>query len=416
MTIARSIARSVAKPVAKKVTGGSSGGGALDIRASVGTSTSPTSTGTKAVTGVGFTPKLNLALTVESSSTGSDCVFGLGACTGPSAMANIAVASQNGQTTSNARRKHSAAASISSINPSGATTIEAALSSFDADGLTRNWSAAQAGTRLLNEIFLGGADLEVSLVQGIMNATNAAQSIAHGLTEAPTGGIGFFAANSAAPANTASTLKLGIGAFAGTSQFGASIYSNSGVTTTEARRLLSTSHLMADLTTSVQRSIALSSVDSTNVNLSFPNTSVATQYYFWLLLFRGAKCQVGTFDCNGSTSPLTIATTGITPKLFLPVMVPGGVDFAGTANGNLALTIGASDGTNNVSCGITDIDNATTTNARRFQSSTKLIEHWVDGIKYFEATAAFSGESVVLTPTTNNNSLFGQGGYLILGS
>ncbi len=56
MTVARTAASVVAKTVGSVV--GSRGGGAtasLDIKARVGTSTSPTTTGTRAVTGVGFT-------------------------------------------------------------------------------------------------------------------------------------------------------------------------------------------------------------------------------------------------------------------------------------------------------------------------------------------------------------------------
>lgn len=194
--------------------------------------------------------------------------------------------------------------------------------------------------------------------------------------------------------------------------------SSNGVTTTTTRRLLSTSHVLNGNfdPSGPLRALAVGSVDATDVNATYPITTSAFAPYFFMLAIRGAKCQVGTFDCNGSTSPLTITTTGITPKLFLPVFVPNAVDNPGTVLDSLLLTIGASDGANNVSCGISDQTGVTTTNARRWQSSNKLAEYWVDGTKYFEGTAGFSGESVVITPTTNTSSLFGQGGYLVIGS
>jgi hypothetical protein len=161
--------------------------------------------------------------------------------------------------------------------------------------------------------------------------------------------------------------------------------------------------------------MAVDSVDATNVNVTYPVTGDATQRYFFMLAIRGAKCQVGTFDCNGSTSPLTIATAGITPKLFLPVFLSQGVDNLGAVLNDINLTIGASDGTNNVSCGITDANGVTTTNARRYQSSTSLVEFNTAGTKTFEGTAAFSGESVVVTPTTALTN-FGQAGYMVIGS
>jgi hypothetical protein len=163
------------------------------------------------------------------------------------------------------------------------------------------------------------------------------------------------------------------------------------------------------------RAMSISSVDATNVNVTYPITAVAHQIRFILLAIRGAKCQVGTFDCNGSTSPLTIATAGITPKLFLPVFLSQGVDNLGAVLNDINLTIGASDGTNNVSCGITDANGVTTTNARRYQSSTSLVEFNTAGTKTFEGTAAFSGESVVVTPTTALTN-FGQAGYMVIGS
>lgn len=166
----------------------------------------------------------------------------------------------------------------------------------------------------------------------------------------------------------------------------------------------------------MDRAMAVSSVDATNINCTYPITTVSPQIFFWLLAIRGARCQVGTFNCAGSLSPLTINTPGITPRLFLPVFLPGGVDNVNTVQNGLELTIGASDGTRNVSCGITDQNGVTTTNARRFQNSSAIQEFNNAGTSVFSATAAFSGESVVLTPTVNTSSAFGQGGFLVVGS
>lgn len=400
-----------------RVTGSRGGGGSatLDILAKVGTSTNPTSIGTKAVTGVGFTPKAVLPFGCWNVSDGvvDELVLSLGAARTTSSRAAVSVSARSLITTSATHRLHTATKAISHVY-NGATNYDADFSAFGADGFTLDWSTVGTA-RILNHICLGGADLEVAIVQGQMNATNTAQAVAHGMTGAPTGGLGFFAVNSTAPANISTILKLGVGAFAGSSQWGASIYSNTGVTTTATRRLLSTSHLMADLTTAVQRSIAISSVDSTNVNFTFPDTTAATQYYFWLMLVRGAKCAVGTFNANGSTSAINLATTGLTPKLFLPVFIPNGVSSAGSVSNGLVFGLGASDGTNNVSCGISDQDGQTTTNARRFQSSSALCEYNAAGTKSFEATAAFSGQSVVVTPTTAAAN-FGQAAFLVIGN
>ncbi len=110
---------------------------------------------------------------------------------------------------------------------------------------------------------------------------------------------------------------MSIGAWAGSTQFSASIFSQGSLTTTSTRRLLASTACLSITTTSVARSMAVATVDATNVNVTYPVTADASQFRFFMLAIRGAKCQVGTFNCNGSTSPLTINTTGITPKLFL---------------------------------------------------------------------------------------------------
>ncbi len=395
---------------------------ALDIRASVGTSTSPTSTGTKAVTGVGFQPKVVMPFSPAfpvGTSTGASTAFGFGCGINSSSRASIGVNSRNAVTTSSTYRQHTNSKIFTMPNDATASTIfEADLSAIGPDGFTLNWSIVLATERILNHICLGGADLEVSLTQHQMNATNAPQSFAHGLSGAPTGVMFFTVFSPTAPPATSTFLTPSIGLFAGANQFCATLHSSHGLTTTFTRRILTSTSVINDVTGAgiVARSMAVSSVDGTNVNCTYPVTSGTGQAYFWMLAIRGAKCQTGTFDCNGSTSPLTINTPGITPKLFLPVFVPTGVDSINTVLNELFLTIGASDGVNNVSCGITDANAQTTTNARRSQSSTSLSEYATDGTIRSVMTAGFSGESVVLTPTTMVNNAFGQGAYLVVGA
>ncbi len=411
LVVPRQVARQIIKPIARQLIP-SLGKKSLDIRAKVGTSTSPTSTGTKAVTGVGFQPKVVLPFNNWDTTyrTTTEASLFLGAATA-SASASIAVWSETAKTTSVTGRRHVGNKPVTQVFAS-TVSLEAALSSLDADGFTLNWNPVLGSAFPLNHIALGGADLEVSLVQCQMHGTNAAQSFAHGLSGAPTGVLFFMVGITSASAATQTFLRTSIGAWAGANQFGAAIHSANGVTTTETRRILSTSACVLDAGTSVFRSLAVSSVDATNVNVTYTGNTARSQ--FWMLCIRGAKCQVGTFQFT-DVNPKTITTTGITPKLFLPVMIEKGVASVGVVQNDLGMTIGASDGTNNVSCGITDQTGVTTTNARRYQSSNSIVQYGYDGNKYFEATAAFSGESVVITPTTRLYD-FGQSGYLILGS
>jgi hypothetical protein len=260
--------------------------------------------------------------------------------------------------------------------------------------------------------------LEVSLTQHQMNSTNDPQSFAHGLSGAPTGlmffGVGL--QSGFGPPRTVFDSIFSLGMWSANGKFAAGSYSANNLSTTISRRVLSTDVVFLRSESAINRSFTVQSTDAINVNVEYVTTLSSLDFYFFMLAIRGAKCQVGTFDCNGSLDPLTIATPGITPKLFLPVFVSKCVDFLGSVQADAMLTIGASDGTNNVSCGITDQNGVTTTNARRFQSSTTLCEYNTAGTKVFESASTFSGESVILDPTTNSSNNFGQGGYLILGS
>lgn len=385
-----------------------------DILAKVGTSTSPTSTGTKAVTGVGFQPKAVIPFGFGGTVEGPlvHISHHLGAATA-SSSGGIAAASVSGVTTSATHRRHSATSFITSCY-NGTTAAEAALQSLDAGGFTANWSAVTGTALILNHICLGGADLEVSLTQHQMNGTGAAQSFAHGLSGAPTGLLFFAVGLPDAMPTTQPTAFAQIGAWSSSGQFGARISSFNGLTTSQTRRILSNSNVLCGGTTTSLHNMAVSSVDVTNVTVAYSGTFANIR--FFMLAIRGAKCQTGTFYFNFSTSPVTIATPGISPRLFLPVFVPLGVQNLNVVLDDANIAIGACDGTNTISCGLTDRNAQTTTNARRFQSSTSFQEYNTIGTMITESTAVFSGQSVVITPTTVNASSYGQAAYLVIGA
>lgn len=395
---------------------------ALDIRASVGTSTSPTSTGTKAVTGVGFQPKVVMPFATLPITTGSlsAAPIGFGAGLSSSNRASIGVNSRDAVTTSSAYRSHSASKIVCvPDNSSSAIFMDADLSSIDSDGFTLNWSTVAAASRILNHICLGGSDLEVSLTQHQMNGTNAPQSFAHGLSGVPTGIISFSIGIDNTPPATVPTMAYHLGLWANGQQYLTSILAMNGFLTTQTKRTLVNGRcLTAGLGSdgSYVRSLSIDSVDTSNVNCTYQDTADAGQRLFWMLAIRGAKCQAGTFHCNGSLSPLGISCMGITPKLFFGLATPECVDNINTVRDSINLSLWASDGTNHVSCGITDVNGVTTTNARRSQSSNSLSEYDSTGALASTMTAAFSGESVVITPTTMVNSFYGQGCYFVVGS
>jgi hypothetical protein len=393
----------------------------LNILANIGTSDSLTATGLQALTGVGFQPKvvmpINVSLGGYKNTNQANLGFGVG--TSPTERATVSVRSSDNVATSDTDRRHDNSKVLHGFSVAGTTRIEADLDSIDSDGFTLDWTAVDRNALDYGYICLGGADLEVSLTQHQMNNDNTPQSFAHGLSGAPTGLLFFGLGLNAAPPSTAHHAAKTIGFWDGANQAGAAVLSLTNLGTTSTARFLSNNAIAPTnwgAGPAISRSMAVSDVDSTNVNVVYPVSAVTFQNYFWMLAIRGAKCQVGTFDCNGSTSPLTISTTGITPKLFLPVFVPGGVDNINTVQNSNALTIGASNGTNTICYGITDEDNVATTNTRETQSNTTIKEYDFGGTLAFDGAVSFSGQSVVITPSINIGTTFGQGAYLVIGS
>ena len=401
---------------------GTPASGALDILASVGTSTSKTSAqvtadgdGLKDIA-VPFSSKAFLPFSaLMASSTGaSNATIGLGGFTSSSQFA-VAAQSQDGVTTSNTDRRHTASSVVSVLNNSGSEIIGASKESIQSDGVTLNWTNAAASAYILNHIALGGADLEVSLTLHQMNNTGADESFAHGLSGAPTGVLFFSAVYNAAPPSTTTVLHSSIGMYSSSGQYCGSIYSGNGATTTLTRRVLLNSGVVSYTDNAIRKVLTVDTTDSTNVNCSYTVTGTTYQTRFFMLAIRGAKVQTGTFDCNGSTDPLSISCAGITPVAMRLVNIPTGVDSINTLQNNAHLGIGWSDGTNNVSCGITDENGRISgTNARRFQDSDDIAQYDVAGTEKFRARVTFSGENAIITPAVCNDG-WDQGAYIIIG-
>lgn len=396
--------------------------GTADVKSKVGIFSSPTSTGSQTITGIGFQPKAVIPFGAGMTGDGATTTIikSFGAITG-NANASVSVRSQNAVTTSATARHHNATNAISYIDGTlAATNILASRQSLDANGFTLNYSAVDAVARISNHICLGGVDLEVSLTQHQLNGTNAPQSFAHGLSGVPTGIISFSIGIDNTPPATVPTMAYHLGLWANGQQYLTSILAMNGFLTTQTKRTLVNGRcLTAGLGSggSYVRSLSIDSVDTSNVNCTYQDTADAGQRLFWMLAIRGAKCQAGTFHCNGSLSPLGISCMGITPKLFFGLATPECVDNINTVRDSINLSLWASDGTNHVSCGITDLNGMTTSNTRRHQYSTVLSEITAStGAQQFQATAKFVGQSVVITPTLITSSSFGQGGYLIIGA
>lgn len=138
----------------------------------VGTETQNTSTGTKATTGVGFTPKgLVLASVCDTQTSGTQDHARLcfGASTGPSNNAAVWTGDQDGSADSIANTIMSSnkclVLATEATGASPTTNAEAALSSFDSDGFTLDWTTADATARVFGYVAFGDSAVAANFFQ-----------------------------------------------------------------------------------------------------------------------------------------------------------------------------------------------------------------------------------------------------------
>ena len=141
------------------------------IQAMAGSGLQPGTTGTQAISGLGFTPKLVFLLSVGTTAqttVQTETRWSLGAATGL-AQGRSWFGATDAVNPSVTARGHSISVVITSATPnatgsSTAVTAEAALQSLDVDGFTLNWTTADATAR--EYLWLAMGDAEEEAVSG----------------------------------------------------------------------------------------------------------------------------------------------------------------------------------------------------------------------------------------------------------
>ena len=134
-----------------------------DVSAKAGALNQPTSTGTQAVSGLGFTPKVVILMSVGSVTTSgaqTQARFSFGAGDGTT-QGRSWIGSEDSVNPSQAAKGHStsvilsAVATVNATGASNAADAECALDSLDVDGFTLDWTVADATAREVLWLALG---------------------------------------------------------------------------------------------------------------------------------------------------------------------------------------------------------------------------------------------------------------------
>lgn len=143
----------------------------MALLSKVGSLNTPTSTGSLAVTDVGFKPKVVLFFPTMQTTTGiaANMRLGFGAAKDSTNEFAMAVASLDAAATMDSGRETATDGCILLINEAQTDLVKADLTSMDNGGFTLNFSVVDASARKVGYLALGGGDItdvEVSNYQG----------------------------------------------------------------------------------------------------------------------------------------------------------------------------------------------------------------------------------------------------------
>jgi hypothetical protein len=254
---------------------------------------SPTSTGNKAITGIGFRPETVLHFYVGAAFLGPppsstfNGIFGLGAMDKNGGQWSSQIAAWDDVNPSQATRGQQTDAAIFMYadGASAAVTKEASFVSMDSDGFTMNFRAANSNAGLICSLALAGVKASVGTFNKVTASAPATQSVSSAGFRP--GAVLF--SSYQMPAQTASisetTCSYGIGASDGTHEGSSAYVAADDVSPTSADGIDKTSKVFVKMNTPPEDAAAdLTSFDASGFTLNWTtNDNVASQIGFWAL-------------------------------------------------------------------------------------------------------------------------------------
>lgn len=328
----------------------------------VGTFVKPTVTGSQAITGVGFVPKVIMFWTCGSvygtGSWGSHFYATIGFTTGPAnSFCTAATGSDSSATTATDRRM--AAKAISAGTGASTVSHDADLTSFDADGFTLNWTLAGGSAHNINYLALGGSDItgakvvnwQLPIVTGNKAVTGVGfqpDLVLHSST---------FNSNALPSISGAAYLLLGAMNKHG-QQWSNSFSSQNAVNPSNASRYQQTdaSLAMGDVNETLFAEAHYDSMNADGFTTNFSTAPGANAAQMMSLCIQGVSSKIGAMQRPVQASPFNsnVRRTGFTPKAVLTTNIRGASAAASAAMG--AWGIGCTDGSTQRSAELMDND------------------------------------------------------------
>lgn len=357
-----------------------------------GTFDTITTTGSQAVTGVGFQPKVILIFGRNTISTEGNVVNSLiGLGVGTSSTSRFAGNSYAADAVVGGviDVRNFKATKILSYSLNGTTTdFEGDLTSLDADGFTINWGTMPASGRLLGYIALGGSDLSAKVGTFNLNTITGNQAVT---------GAGFqpdvvlfydvIGNTTDGPATTEFSM-LGFGV-SSSSRFVTQIAGTPTTTPSSENSIqLSTKCIHREMVAGVSQSADFVSLDSDGFTTNITTTN-GTAVKIGYLALKGVNVFLNTETQKTSTGTKATTGVGFTPSIVL--FASRGKAAGTTLTANASQTLGAAVSTSNrIATAGSANDAKSTTEADRRLVSTACITYLTAGTPTVNAEADLS--------------------------
>lgn len=308
-----------------------------------------TSTGSLAVTGVGFQPKVVLFWMVAQTGTGQGASYqvGFGAATSSTARFAVEANANSGAATTVCRNELWNSRCIALHSADGATVAFAAdFTSLDSDGFTLNRVTAGAASYILNYLCLGGTDL-VNVAVGTQAMPIATGNFSlTGLAFQPNAALFGCPGTTGTTANAQNNHRgLSVGwALSSTSRAMAVFGGQNGVvlgTTTEGT-LVSTTKCLGSLNASastLETAADFVSFTADGYTLNKTTGGSATLYGYIALSVTAAAA--GTTTAQTSTGNFSVSGAGMTPAVALFLLNGGATATQAAPSADVTWSFGA---------------------------------------------------------------------------
>jgi hypothetical protein len=254
---------------------------------------SPTATGNRSITGVGFRPETVLHFYAGAAYTGPvgtssiNGIFGLGAMDKNGGQWATQISDWDDNDTSLASRGQQTDAAIYMYadGSSAAVTKEASFVSMDNDGFTVNFRAANANAGLICSLSLAGVRATVGAFNKVTAGAPATQSVTSAGFRPGAILLSSYQMGSQSASVSESNFSYGIGASDGANEGSSALTSADNVATTAVDAIDKTSKAFLKMNTPpLDAEADMTSLDATGFTLNWTtNDAAASQIGFWAL-------------------------------------------------------------------------------------------------------------------------------------